>query len=832
MTYQEKIEYLHSNNIILGDINPENILIVSPTEVYFVDCDSYQVEGFPCPVGTINFTPPELQGKRYDTLLRSFGNEYFAVATLLFMLMLPGKPPYSQQGGGSPIENIREMNFSYACGESSNRLQPDGPWRFMWSHLPRKVKEMFYSTFRKGEANSTETTRFTTTQWLNQFREYKKLLSPGGHILENDKMSNWVYPTRLKDHDVTCKNCNSKYRYKDGKFGYCPSCEPRFRQRCKGCGEAFYTNQLRFGYCSECNDEVVKQIVCQNPTCRKTFNFTRGEQLYFQSKGFPEPIRCPECRANKNGSSSRSQNTSTQKTSYTASTTPRPYTPTRPAYTPTTYSNTTTVRNTTSTNTVTTKKKKKWCFITTAVCEYFGKPDNCWELTLLRHFRDHYMRSTVTGRALVEQYYDIAPEIVRALNESEQRDLIYSMLWQHYIRPCLQLIVDEKPEACQRLYQDMVEMLVNNLNGLKISIPSNESENIQLDEEASQQADTDEDGEFDVLQYDAFTIDGDNVIEEQFHNSDPYEQVVPSETDEAIDDSDEHLADLESDDAEDDSYECLSTSESDESIDDSDENITGLESAVGEEDSSEQFTDQDEDEVTEPSDKGMGTSEPDNSPDEEEDEGQEDSGDDDSITLPMLPVVFCVDISRNMDDEAIKKVNCGLRKGVDALSHSDLFNAEICIVAFDSRAEVMCPFSSVDRIILPRIASKGRSMHISEGINLSLDLIEGRVNEYQQNGIPVRTPQLILMTPGRTIGESMHDKNVAIERVNDLLTSDRVHVFPLCTDSLDGENALLGIDTCLYHPASFNWDSFAWKCIEPMKRRGDLMIEEFPLLRL
>lgn len=95
ITILKKLKYLHDRNVILGDINPNNILVVSPTEVYFVDTDSYQIEGFPCPVGTINFTAPEIQRKDFSTFLRTIGNERFAVATLLFMIMLPGKPPYS-----------------------------------------------------------------------------------------------------------------------------------------------------------------------------------------------------------------------------------------------------------------------------------------------------------------------------------------------------------------------------------------------------------------------------------------------------------------------------------------------------------------------------------------------------------------------------------------------------------------------------------------------------------------------------------------------------------------------------------------------------------------
>jgi DNA-binding helix-hairpin-helix protein with protein kinase domain len=61
ITILEAISYLRQRNIIMGDINPSNILVVSPNEVYFVDTDSYQIEDLPCHVGTITFTASELQ---------------------------------------------------------------------------------------------------------------------------------------------------------------------------------------------------------------------------------------------------------------------------------------------------------------------------------------------------------------------------------------------------------------------------------------------------------------------------------------------------------------------------------------------------------------------------------------------------------------------------------------------------------------------------------------------------------------------------------------------------------------------------------------------------
>ena len=55
------------------------------------------------------------------------------------------------------------------------------------------------------------------------------------------------------------------------------------------------------------------------------------------------------------------------------------------------------------------------CFLTTAVTERRGEPDDGPTLTLLREFRDGYMTRTPERRALVEEYYEIAPKLVAAI---------------------------------------------------------------------------------------------------------------------------------------------------------------------------------------------------------------------------------------------------------------------------------------------------------------------------------------------------------------------------------------------------------------------------------
>ena len=256
VTILEKICYLHRCGILLGDINPSNILVVSPHEVYFVDTDSYQIEDLPCPVGTTVFTAPEILSKRYPEFLRTPGNEAFAVATLLFYIMLPGKFPYAQTDGGTIQDNIRRMDFSYPLQEKCNQKAPEGAWRFMWSHLTYDLKSMFYHSFRmapEGE-HSEEAKRFTAEDWLAPFRKYLYLLDSGA-FARQDAMSAELFPTRLKH---------------------------------------VYRSQPIHATCT-CSD------------CGASYDITEGEYNYFVQHGLPLPRRCPDCRRARRESHSRSQ---------------------------------------------------------------------------------------------------------------------------------------------------------------------------------------------------------------------------------------------------------------------------------------------------------------------------------------------------------------------------------------------------------------------------------------------------------------------------------------------------------------------------------------------
>lgn len=223
LTILDKIKYLHERNIIIGDINPFNIMIKDSKEVYFVDTDSYQIVNYPCPVGTINFTPPETQGQRYHEYLRTFEHEYFAVATLIFMVLMPGKPPYAQQGGGTPGENIKNMEFPYPFDDYKGNA-PDGVWRFIWSHYTYKLKGKFFQAF-------SENKRFSAEEWINELEQYLFAIKKG---YSNDEI--WPSSNKISENkavEVKCNQCSQLFMMHEdkkqdldmqGKFYICNSC--------------------------------------------------------------------------------------------------------------------------------------------------------------------------------------------------------------------------------------------------------------------------------------------------------------------------------------------------------------------------------------------------------------------------------------------------------------------------------------------------------------------------------------------------------------------------------------------------------------------------------
>jgi len=98
---------------------------------------------------------------------------------------------------------------------------------------------------------------------------------------------------------------------------------------------------------------------------------------------------------------------------------------------------------------------KKNCFLTTACVQARGLPDGCEELTVLRRFRDGYVRSIDGGPALIAEYYDIAPGLVAAIEARSDRAAIFESIYG-VVRGCVDAIGEGDAEEALRRYHAMV----------------------------------------------------------------------------------------------------------------------------------------------------------------------------------------------------------------------------------------------------------------------------------------------------------------------------------------------------------------------------------------
>lgn len=104
-------------------------------------------------------------------------------------------------------------------------------------------------------------------------------------------------------------------------------------------------------------------------------------------------------------------------------------------------------------------KNASRCFITSAVCLTLGKPDSCEELTIMRSFRDGWLREQPGGLERIEEYYNIAPAIVSQIDKSPERKSIYASIYEKYILPCVKNAKANNFVESNRIYMTMVDVL-------------------------------------------------------------------------------------------------------------------------------------------------------------------------------------------------------------------------------------------------------------------------------------------------------------------------------------------------------------------------------------
>ncbi|MBE6163768.1 MAG: hypothetical protein E7156_00340 [Streptococcus gallolyticus] len=94
------------------------------------------------------------------------------------------------------------------------------------------------------------------------------------------------------------------------------------------------------------------------------------------------------------------------------------------------------------------------CYLTTATVEHMGFEDNCYQLNILREYRDNYLAKFQDGANDIEHYYKIAPDIVSKINSSSNKDEILNNIYNQLIIPCISLIENKEFDKAHKLYKN------------------------------------------------------------------------------------------------------------------------------------------------------------------------------------------------------------------------------------------------------------------------------------------------------------------------------------------------------------------------------------------
>ena len=145
-----------------------------------------------------------------------------------------------------------------------------------------------------------------------------------------------------------------------------------------------------------------------------------------------------------------------------------------------------------------------------------------------------------------------------------------------------------------------------------------------------------------------------------------------------------------------------------------------------------------------------------------------------------VPVCLCLDTSGSMDGAPIRELNEGVKLFYDEVRNDEnaRYAAEISIVTFGGIAKCIEDFANIDRQLNIPILNADGMTPMGEGVNLALDLLEKRKQEYKDAGVDYYQPWLVLMTDGEPNGDSS-ELSRAINRTVELVRNKKLTVFPI-----------------------------------------------------
>jgi DNA-binding helix-hairpin-helix protein with protein kinase domain len=172
---------VHSLGCVIGDVNHSGFLVSDKAVSILIDSDSFQVVAsnhkYLCQVGTPDYTPPELQGVRFDRVPRTPNHDNFGLAVLVFQILFMGRHPFSgryQGSGDMPLERaIGEFRFAYSAQASRTQMLPP-PGAPLLTDFPPHLGAAFENAF----GQQGRSLRSTAAEWISLLENLETYLVP------------------------------------------------------------------------------------------------------------------------------------------------------------------------------------------------------------------------------------------------------------------------------------------------------------------------------------------------------------------------------------------------------------------------------------------------------------------------------------------------------------------------------------------------------------------------------------------------------------------------------------------------------------------------------
>ena len=179
---------------------------------------------------------------------------------------------------------------------------------------------------------------------------------------------------------------------------------------------------------------------------------------------------------------------------------------------------------------------------------------------------------------------------------------------------------------------------------------------------------------------------------------------------------------------------------------------------------------------------------------------------------PRIAICLCLDTSGSMYGEPISSLNAGVKLFYESIKQDLVASgvAEISVVTFGAGGvQTHAEFGSVNRVTnVPQFTADGLTP-MGEALNLAMDKLAKRRQEYRQSGVEYYKPWLVLMTDGQNNG-SAQEFSRARQRVADFCTGGNLDFLPIA----------VGNEASMAQLASFSPSH------KPLKLRG-LCFREF-----